>query len=87
MNIFMKGLLLLLHINHSDAENEKPVLATVTKRDEGGYRLWPSCNAPSSFVNFWSILPVASGKKVTDARCYIEASTFYRGSLEYNCID
>ena len=70
MNIFMKGLLLLLHINHSNAESEKPVLATVTKRDEGGYRLWPSCNAQSSIVNFWSILPVASGKKVTDARLY-----------------
>ena len=70
MNILMKSLVLLAYINHSEAllglKNEK--FATVTKRDEGGYRLWPSCNAPSSIVNFWSILPVASGKKVTDVR-------------------
>ena len=71
MNILTKCLLLLAQINQSKTlvtESEKPVLATVTKRGEGGYRLWPSCNAPSSTANFWSSLPVASGKQQTDAR-------------------
>ena len=71
MKIITKCLLLFAHINQSRtllAESEKPVLAIVTKRDEGGYRLWPSCNAPSSTANFWSSLPVASGKQQTDAR-------------------
>ena len=71
MNILTKCLLLFAQINQSKTlvtESEKPVLATVTKRDEGGYRLWPSCKAPSSTDNFWSSLPVASGKQQTDAR-------------------
>ena len=71
MNIVKYLLLLLSYINHSKTlatESEKPLLATVTRRGEGGYRLWPSCNAQSSITKFWSILLVEFGKLQTDAR-------------------
>ena len=69
MNILTKCFLLFAHQSKTlVTESEKPVFATVTKRDEGGYRLWPSCKAPSSTDKLWSSLPVASGKLQTDAR-------------------
>ena len=71
MNILTKCFLLLAYINHSKTlatESANPVLATLTERDEGGYRLWPSCNTQSPITKFWSIIPVASGKEQTDAR-------------------
>ena len=76
--MLVKRLLVLAFVNPGETENlinpgktesEKlALLATMTRREGGGHRLWPFCKASTTIEVFRKILPVAAGKKLTDAR-------------------